>query len=254
MVYKPKHIITRASFDAEGVLIELDGYLYSGPVALCGGPSQQQKDEAAAQQDFYKTLTVNYKDVFARQEAILGNLQTAWDPVLNAGINQYGFSAPEDTALRAQATEQTAKNYSQAASAVNEQLAARGGGNTFLPSGTNAQISAGVAENAAQQVSAQNLAITQAGYARGRENYMAASNALGGVAGMYNPTGYAGVANTAGQDAFSSATTNYQEAQQNSPWKIAGGILGGVASAAMGGLTGGLGTAVSKIGSGNFGW
>ena len=241
MEYKTRHIITRAVFDADGVLVELDGYLYRGPVAMCGGPSQQQQDIAAQQQQFYSTLTTNYKDVFNRQQAVLGDLTKAWTPILNAGENQYGLSAAEDAAERGQATNATAANYRNAAAAVGNQLATRGGGNTVLPSGTDAQILSQVAENAAAQESSQNLAITQRGYDIGRQNFNAAANVLGGVAGQYNPTGYAGQATGAGQAAFSSATTNYQEAQAASPWKMVGGILG---SAAMDFATGGISSAL----------
>ncbi len=246
-----KLVIRKAVYNFEGELIELDGYFYSGPVALCGGPSSQQQELAAQQQQFYATMQQDYSTTFAEQQNILAGLNASFQPILAAGINQYGFNQAEDTALRSAATDQTGASYQAADKALNENIAARGG-TGFIPSGESAQLNAQNTTAAAQQEASQNLAITEAGYTQGRQNYLAAASTLGGVASAYNPTQYAQTANTSGQDAFSSATTNYNEGNQ---WEgVLGGVLGSVAGAATGGLTAGLGTIVSQTGSGNWGW
>jgi len=231
---------------ATGLVTEADSYEYSGPVALCKGATSEQKNLEAQQAAFYSVMTADYKQQFARQSAILQALDESWSPVLAGGINQYGFSAAEDTALRSAATDQTAAEYQKAAKATNENIAAMGGGNEFLPSGAADQLKQEVATESAAQSAAQNLAITEAGYNQGRADYLAASSALGGFADTYNPTSYASSANTAGSDAASTASAIQQADAAASPWSTIGGIVGGAASSFLGGpgfasLVGGAG-------------
>jgi len=204
--------------------------------------SKEQKELQTEQADFYKTLTQNYAQQFKNQSAILSSLQSAFAPILGAGINQYGFSTAEDTALRTQASDAIARNQASAQTALNNQLASRGGGNAFIPSGAEAQLQAGLLANAANQQSQTSLGITEAGYAQGRQNFLSAEGALMGAAGMYNPTSYGGLATNTGNSAFNMATTVNQE---NNAWKGAlGGILGGVAGAFLGPVGSALGSAV----------
>jgi hypothetical protein len=219
---------------------------YAGPVAWCKGATDQQNQLEASQSAFYSTLTQDYSKQFANQQNVLNSLKAAWAPVLAAGPGQYGFTAAEDTALRTEATQGTANSYQQAQKALNNQFAARSGGDTYLPSGTEAQLNSTVASNAANQISSENLGITTAGYDRGYNLFQAASNVLGGVAGQYNPTGYSSSANTAGSDAASTANQIQQADAASSPWGAIGGILGGAAGAFTGGLGSGIGGAVGK--------
>ncbi len=242
-----KLVIRKAVYNFEGELIELDGYFYSGPVALCGGPSAQQQEIAAQQQQFYSTMQQDYSTTFAEQQSILGSLNASFQPILAAGINQYGFNKAEDTALRSAATDQTGASYQAATKALNENIAARGG-TGFIPSGESAQLNAQNTTAAAQQEASQNLGITEAGYQQGRNDYLAAASALGGVASAYNPAQYASTANTSGQDAFGSATTNYQEGNQ---WEgILGGALGAAAQVGLGVATGGASLAFGGLPTG----
>jgi hypothetical protein len=197
-----------------------------------GGPSAQQQQLASEQAQFYQTMTQDYSQTFAQNQQVLGQLQQAWDPVLKAGINQYGYSPQENQALQSLATNTTGADYQNAAKAVNEQIAARGGGNAVLPSGTSEQIQAQVASQAAELQSQQQLNITQQGYAQGTQNYLAAANALGSVASAYNPTGYSSSANQSGSSAYQSAAENQQ--MSNAWIGMVAGSLGGMASAAIG--------------------
>lgn len=206
-----------------------------------GGPSQSQQDIAKSQQQFFNTMTSNYNTQFAGQASILGALKDAWTPILAAGPGQYGFTAAEDAAMRTQATAGVANNYKFASQATGNAMAATGGGNTFLPSGANAQVQSQIASAAAGQQSNEQLGITQAGYETGRQNFSNASTALGGVAKMMDPTAYASTAGKAGSDAFSSAYQNQQMVNAASPWNAVSGILGGALSAGIGAFTGGIG-------------
>ncbi len=227
---------------------------FFGQIALAKGASAQQTDLANSQQNFYNQLSSNYSQQFASQNAILGTLQNSLNPIVQAGPNQYGFSAAETNNLNSQALQGTGQQYANASKALGQQQAAQGGGNSYLPTGAQAQQQAGLASNYANQASNQLMGVKQAGYQQGYNQYESAVGQLGGVAGMYNPNGVASGANSAGGVANSEANQVAQLNNEASPWNLVGGLLGGAASTVAGGLTGDLGTAVSKLGSGNWGW
>src|SRR5580698_4300395 len=180
---------------------------------MCG-PSAQQTQISDAQQNFYNTLTTEATQTYGEDQGILSQLTSAYEPILAKGPNQQGFSAGEVENLNAQATEGTAENYSAAAKAVNENLAAEGGGNNPLPTGAQTQLKEEVAQGAAQEQSQEESQITGANYAQGNEEFQQASNALLGTSGQYNPTGYIGGANQGGSAAASTANTI--ESEENS--------------------------------------
>ncbi|MGA7766030.1 MAG: hypothetical protein WCA27_07360 [Candidatus Sulfotelmatobacter sp.] len=199
---------------------------------MCGGPSSQQTQIAGQQQQLFSSLQNAYGQMFAGQTQILSSLQSSFAPILAAGINQYGYSPQENAALRTQATSGVANQYQQANQATQEQLAATGGGNEFLPTGAASQLTQQNALAAAQQQSAEQLGITQAGYEQGRQNYLGAAQGLGSVASAMNPLGYAGAATGGGQAAYGSAQQNATQAAQT--WASIGGAVGGTATAALG--------------------
>lgn len=221
---------------------------------MCGGPSSQEKAIAQQQQQFFGTLQQGYKTAFAGQQNILNSLNTAFQPIVAAGINQYGFSPAEDAALRTQASAGTATQYQNASKTIGESLASVGGGNAFLPSGAATKLQSQAALGAAQEESAQQLGITEAGYAQGRQNFLAAASGEQQNAAMLNPTGYAGQATGAGQAAFGSQAQIWEQQQESSPWNIVGGVLGGAVQAGLGAFTGGIGTgAANMLRGGGFG-
>lgn len=227
------------------LLVAVNSYLTLKNPALLKGPSAQQQQLAASQQQFYNTLTANYNQQFANQQAIFNAIKSVYDPIFKAGPSQYGFSASEDQALRTQAGEGTAANYDMAVKGAAERIAAGGGGNSFLPSGVQADIQGKIASEAAGDISSKQLDITKAGYDVGRQNFLQASNAEMGVAAGYNPLGYAGAADSAGTSAFNMATKVQEMKNAASPWGAVGGLLGGV----VGSFLGPIGTAVgSKVG------
>jgi len=228
-------IYTHITIDMEsGEIIHREGYDYTGPVALCKGATDEQKQLASTQADFYRTLIDHANQAFANNQNILNALNSAWEPILQAGPGQYGFTPAEDAALRTQATEANATTFANAQKSLNNALAARGGGNVFIPSGAEAQLEEGLqASAAANQANALN-AITQAGYNQGFKLFNTAAGVLGGVASGYNPTGYISGANTAGSNAETTENQIVQENQAASPWGIIGGILGAGAVAALG--------------------
>lgn len=210
-----------------------------------GGASQQEQQISQSQQQMMQTLQNNYNTQFAGQSAILNNLNTSASSILSQGIGQKGFTPAEEAAMRTQASEGTAGAYKMAKAATGESLAALGGGNVFLPSGTAAGISANLAQSAAAQNAAQQLGITESSYAQGRQNYLQAANILGGVAGQMQPLGYAGAATTAGGQAFGSASQIQQQNQAGQ--KALMGMLGGGLEAGLSFIPGAGGDIASNI-------
>jgi len=198
---------------------------------MCGA-TQQQQDITDEQQAFYKQLTDQYATVFGQNQAITGALTSAFTPILQAGPSQTGFSDSQRTALETQNTENVATDYAQAQKATAGILAARGGGNTLLPSSVDANLLAQNTNAAASQRAAGQNQITQANYAQGYQNWGTAANVLGSTAGLLNPTGLAGAATGAGGAASTSAAAVASSAF--APWGAAFGALGAVGGAATG--------------------
>jgi hypothetical protein len=199
---------------------------------MCGGASSDQTQINQEQMDFYKNLNTQYTQVFGQDQAITGALTSAFTPILNAGPTQAGFSLPETTALNTEATENVAQNYAAAQKATAQILAARGGGNTLLPSSVDANLLAQNTNLAAQQRSQAQNQITTDSYNQGRQNWLTAANVLGSTAGLLNPTGYAAAATNSGSAAADEA--NKITSQNNSVWNSVIGSLGNVAGLAAG--------------------
>ena len=236
------------------ILLRKQSINWTGLVAFAKGASAQQNALAQQQSNFYSTLQQDYGTQFKDQSNILGTLTKSLSPILQGGVNQFGFSQGETNALNSSAIQNTGTQYANQAKALRENQAAQGGGNALLPSGVAQQQQAALGAASADQASNQLLGIQQAGYAQGRQNYNNAVGQLGGVAGQYNPSGFSSAANSAGSNAANTAGQIAQENNAASPWNLVGGILGGAAQGFGGALSGGLGTAVSKMGSGNWGW
>lgn len=199
---------------------------------MCGD-NEDLKDVTAEQQDFYKKLSAQYDTIFGQNQAITGALTSAFMPILQAGPSQTGFAPGQENALRTQNLENVATDYGQAQRATAQILAARGGGNTLLPSSVDANLLAANTQAAAAERARGDLAITNANYAQGYQNWNTAANVLGSTAGLVDPTRYAGQATGAGSAAGTSA---YNLAQTNfAPWGAAFSALGSVAGAATGG-------------------
>lgn len=198
---------------------------------MCGA-SQGQKDLAQSQSNFYNTLTSEYSTVFGQNQAILGSLTKSFQPILDAGINQEGFSKAELNNLNSQAVTGTGTNYAKAAAALGASQGAEGGGTAFIPSGAKREQQAQLAESAAANESGIESNITAADYATGRSNYLSAAAGLGGVAGQLNPAGFANSATGAGSAA---STTANEVSQANSSWmNLVSGGLGAAATAYAG--------------------
>lgn len=198
---------------------------------MCGASGQQTAIETQ-QANMLSELTADYKTQFAGFQQILAALSSPLEAIVAKGPDQEGFGTAEMNALETQATERTANDYANAARAVNEAGAAVGGGNELLPSGGQAQLREETANAGAKESADLKTGITEADFATGRQNFWNATSALGGVAGMENPVGFANAATGAGTAAASTAT---QIATEDNSWfapvmGAVGGVLAGALS------------------------
>lgn len=205
------------------------------------GASGAQTSISNQQSNFYSTLNQNYQTEFGQNQAILSDLTSALKPIIAGGPNQQGFSASENAALNSQAINSTANGYKNAAQQVNDSMASKGGGNTFLPSGASTQANEELASAATQNLSNEELGITQANYEQGTKNFFGAEGELAGASGSQESplNGLASEVTSAGNSAMTDAT---DVNNANTAWE-----------GQLGGLVGGLGGAVVTGGMSNLG-
>jgi hypothetical protein len=212
---------------------------------MCG-PSSQQSQLANQESTFMANLQSNYNTNFANQAGILSGINSVLSPILAKGPSQTGFSEAENNALNTQAINSTGAATQNAEAAVGGQLAGRGD-DSGLESGVDQQIKAGVASKGAGELANEELGITEANYAAGRQNFNTALAGEESTAGLLNPNAIAESANEANKNAFGEETEINQEQNQEES-DIAGGIAGlgmdvatfGAGAAGGGGLSGGL--------------
>lgn len=216
---------------------------------MCG-PAPEDQGIASQQQSLATTLAGNYNQYFANQSSILGNLNNMLTPIAQAGPDQQGYGANELAALNTAAGEGVGNNYAKASQALNNNLATRGGGNEFLPTGARAALKGNLASSAANAMSQAQLGITEANYGQGRKNWQEATAGLNTLAQDYNPNASASGA----QSGFDSSFKMYDTIQQQKNQKEAA-IAGGITSLATDALTfgmGGLGNMGAGSGIGDF--
>ena len=193
---------------------------------MCGESAQEKL--ADAQTDFYKQATAEANTAFREQQAMIQQFQSIYDPILAKGPNQEGYSAGQVENLNAQTVEGTAENYAGASKALNENLAAEGGGNIPLTTGEQTQLKAELAAASAGEQSKEETQVQEQNYAAGREEFNNASSALERVSNDLSPTAYESAATSAGQAA--STTVNEIEQEQMGWASAAMGAAGSIAS------------------------
>jgi hypothetical protein len=211
-----------------------------------GGPSQSeqtlQSEQAAETAQYMQQQSTLYGESQA--------LQATLTPLLESQINNpTGFSPQEMADLNASNVNTTGAQYANVQKQLN--LANSSNNMAGLTSGVAAGETAALQGAAAGTVAsnAQNTQLANAQLAQTNKTN-AQSELLGlesGDTGAAISTG--SVENQSESQSFNQA---FQEQQQSS--QLMNSVLGGLTSAGVGAATGGLGTAVSTIGSGNYGW
>ncbi|HZS43435.1 MAG TPA: hypothetical protein VFA52_04590 [Candidatus Paceibacterota bacterium] len=178
----------------------------------------------AQQASLASSLAANFNENFKNQSDILGKLNAMWTPIAAAGPVQTGMGAAELAALTTGATEGVAQEYAKAGQALRTTLAARGGGQEFLPSGARESLESSLASAAASEAARQKQAITLQNYNLGRQNWLAATAGLHQLASQYNPLGFAGAAQQGFSSSFDMANKIAQQRSQKQA--MLGGLIG----------------------------
>ncbi len=228
-------IYTKIVWDMESLEItDADGYDYDGPVALACGASKEEKSAFANLQKTSNLLSSTFQDYFGKNSAMMDELTRSLTPIQAAGPSQFGMSPAEEAAERTMTAEQLSQAGAQASGAVRSALASRGGGTTYLPSGSEASILGSLAQDTAVKEALAQAGITQRGYDIGRENWQFATKGLEEA-----PSAFETPVIEAGRAASGAAGEEMQggEAitQANQAWmgpvgQIIGGVAGGLVS------------------------
>jgi hypothetical protein len=196
------------------------------------GPTAQQTELGDAQLAAYQQASDLTKQQYANQQAIYGPMTQQFQSIFAKGPGQKGFTGEEESDLNAQAVEGTAENYGNAARAVGETTAARGGGTNPLPTGADEAVQGNIATSAAQEESRQESQIEAADYSQGHSDWENAGAGLETIAAGDNPLGYESNATSAGTAAGNTAG---EIASEDNSWLNATiGAVGGAAGMASG--------------------
>jgi hypothetical protein len=220
-------ITTKITIDMlTGAVLDHQWHDYWGPVEFLKGDSTDKSMENN-QLAFQEQLQGIFSQQYASQTNTLNYLNSKMEAQINTGGT--GYNAATLAAMRTSATDQTAAATQNAERSAQQQEFSEGGQN--LPSGVNAQINAGIKTVGAQAEAGAQENITQSNAALQNQNYWQATNVLAGDAAQANPLGYAGAFNQSGS-AGAAESEAYTASNQSQ-------LLG-----ALGGIAGGLGTAV----------
>ena len=198
------------------------------------GPSSTQLQLQQEQADFYAQGMQESQTAFGEDQSLLKQMEAVYSPILAKGPNTNAFAGAEQNALDAEAIQGTASNYTKAARAVGSEVAAQGGGDNPLPSGTGEQLKEEVAASAAGAESGEEEQILQAGYGEGEREFENAGQALSVASGQLNPTAYENSATSAGSAA--EVTANQINQEENSWVAPVLGAVGSLGGLALGGM------------------
>ena len=231
-------ISTKIVLDIEtGAVLARESYECSGKVVLCKGASAAENAAAASTASLNATIQQSMQTMFANQQNVVQAINNAFEPILQAGPSQQGFSPQELAAQKTSVIENNAQQFANAERATQGAFASRGGGNEVLPSGVEAQVEGSLAADTAAKTAAGLTNVDIANWATGRQNFQ---NAAGIESGVMSSQGIGQIAGTAVQgseNAFSQQSKITEENDAASPWAMVGGILGSVAGSAASALT-----------------
>jgi hypothetical protein len=213
---------------------------YDGPVELACGASKEQTESYNTQKNLTSTAIQQAQQEFGSASSVFNSLYNSFAPIVNAGPNQKGFSAAEDSALKSGAITNTGEAYRHASTAVKEAGAAVGGGNEYLPGGAEIGRNIEVANEGAERTADSLNKIDQANYETGRENYFKAAEGLNAAPGAFG-TANSGMTDAIGSGEDQAKTANDIAAANNSWVSSVTGALGGIGGAVVSGGMSNLG-------------
>lgn len=207
----------------------LGGFNYIGITFLGCDPSSAQKSALGADSTFRQTLTGSYGTEFGDSSTLFNQLNSGLEQITSKGPEQEGMSAQEKAAENSQALNSAAASNKNVQALIG-QKASMSGATPGVESGVTTSVRANAAANIENNLSNKQADITEKDYAIGRENY---SNAVKEQEAL--PSAAFGAANqSAGQVEGAEEVENKQANEnesQSSSWM---GLVGGLASSAIG--------------------
>lgn len=218
-------------------------FQYVGPTYTNCDPSGAQKAALASDQSWQKTLTSSYSSVFGLGSAMYKTLSGGLDTIIAKGANAMGYSPEELAAKNAQAIN-TAAASAKAVSASIGRAAAKSGATPGVESGIVQAERAGANTAIMSNLANKEADITEKGYEVGREEFnTAVKEKEGSLSSSFSPS------TAMGSDINAANKITADQANENqavsSSWM---GMVGGLADAAVGGLTGGISGMFPKSG------
>lgn len=220
---------------------------------MCG-PSKAAKNLNNQVQDFNKQVTSEAGTIFGNSNTVFNNILNATQSIVQGGPSQAGFSQNELNAMNASNVENAGAMARNLKGAAASSGAAIGGGNSVAPAGST-QAAVTSAEQAAAALQAQGANnIVQQDFATGNQNFFKALSSEEAAPGVYSTSIEA---NKEAGDEQTAAQKSQQNIDTQSNWwkndinqiatsaigmgvgAFTGGLGGGLAKMALGGITGG---------------
>jgi hypothetical protein len=200
---------------------------------MCGSGSLSSIE--AVQKLTASTLSSDFNTVFKENQNILDTIAPSLSGIITKGVGQAGYTPEEDAARKSEILATNSAATRQASSAAGESIAALGGGNQVLPSGSKEAIMGGIAERGAQTGASELQQETAQNYETGRQNYFEATKELPQATSTLDnaSNGLGGLANQAESGV---GQTENERIQATRAWidpvtKIATSMISGASSA-----------------------
>jgi hypothetical protein len=201
---------------------------------MCG-PSGQEEQLANQEASLSTALDNAYKERFATQSQILGQVQDAIGQ-LRSGNFPPGYSPAVMSQLQTSVLNNVAGATRSARQAAGNAIAGEGGGaGSALVSGPQQEIQGEIAAAGATKQADLLNALNIKSFDLGRENLLQSIGGLQALAGAQDPLGFSGGSTSANAQAFNQAKDINQ--QKNQKWSD----IASFASAGLGVLSGGQG-------------
>ena len=142
---------------------------------MCG-PSAALQNLAASATSFAGQVQQQATQIFGSASTVFNNLMGTIQNVVKGGPGQAGWGAAETNAVNSQILNNAAVSARNEKSAVGNDVAAIGGGNTVNPSGLETAVNLQTAQSVENAKSQQEEQATVANYQQGNQNYNAAVN------------------------------------------------------------------------------
>lgn len=218
------------------VLTHEEGFEYSGPLALCCGPSAAMKALNTQISSFSGTMVNEAKTIFGDASSMFNQVASSVGKIITGGPSQQGWGAAQSAAVTSGIINAAATAGRNIKSAIGSVIGAIGGGNTVAPSGAMANVVASSLENVENQKTQQEEQATIANYQQGNLNY---ENAIGAAEKAPSMLDTANTANANAMGGLQTAQKSQASTDAASNWwqpLVMKGI-GAAASIATGGMS-----------------